>query len=207
MTELRADLPPAGSGRLSGPERRRQLLETARLTFARRGFHETSMNEIASQAGVTKPVVYQRFNSKRDLYRAVLEDIGERLRAEVIESAARAVSPREQVEAGFSAYLEFVKEDPEGFRLLFSGVNREDSEWAAIATSVEQSVAEGIAALIDVDGMSHSHKQALAFGVVGMAEGMVRFWQSGGNSELELDDLVRDLTTLAWVGLRGLEAP
>ncbi len=192
--------------RLPGPERRRQLLETARLAFARSGFHETSMNDIATEAGVTKPVVYQRFESKRELFRAVLEDIGERLQAEVIESAASAVSPREQVEAGFSAYIEFVKADPDGFRLLFSGASREDAEWAEITQKVERSVAESIAALIEVEGMSKPHRLALAQGVLGMAEGMVRFWQRDPDSGLELDDLARDLSTLAWVGLRGLEA-
>jgi AcrR family transcriptional regulator len=190
--------------RLPGPERRRQLLATARKAFAEGGFHETSMNDIARAAGVTKPVVYQRFASKRDLYKEVLEDIGERLQAEVIESAARAVSPREQVEAGFAAYIDFVRADPDGFRLLFSGASRENDEWAEIAKSVERSVAESIANLIAVEGMSTSHRLALAHGVVGIAEGMVRFWQSEDSHGLEPDDLLRDLTTLAWVGLRGL---
>ncbi len=194
------------SPRLPGPERRRQILETARAAFARRGFHETSMNEIALEAGVTKPVVYQRFASKRDLYREVLQDIGARLQAEVIERAARASTPREQVEAGFSAYIEFVKADPDGFRLLFSGGNRQDAEWAGFAAAVEESLAEGVAALIEVEGMGQEHRMALAYGVVGMAEGMVRSWMAAPNGGLDIDDLLPDLTTLAWVGLRGLEA-
>lgn len=161
------------------------------------------MNDVASVAGVTKPVVYQRFDSKRALYREVLEDIGERLQAEVIETAARSTTPREQVEAGFSAYIEFVQHDPDGFRLLFSGASREDAEWAEITHRVERSIAEGIAELLAVEGMPIEHKRALAYGVVGMAEGMVRHWQEG-TATLEPDDLLRDLTTLAWVGLRGL---
>ncbi len=195
------------AARLPGHERRRQILETARHTFARNGFHDTSMNDIATEAGVTKPVVYQRFTSKRDLYRAVLEDVGDRLQSDVIAAAARAETPREQVEAGFRAYVEFVQRDPEGFRLIFSSSSRDDEEWAEIAISVERSVAESIAQLIDVDGMSHDHRLALAHGVVGMAEGMVRFWRADDRHELEPNDLLRDLTTLAWVGLRGIEAP
>ena len=189
--------------RLPGPERRKQLLGAARAAFARSGFHETSMNDVAAVAGVTKPVVYQRFDSKRALYRQVLEDIGERLQAQVFETAARSTTPREQVEAGFAAYIEFVQTDPDGFKLLFSGASREDTEWAAIALRVEQSIAEGIAGFLDVDGMPHEHKLALAYGVVGMAEAMVRHWQAG-SADLQPDDLLRDLTTLAWVGLRGL---
>ena len=206
MTQLDPSTPAGESrsgSRLPGPERRRQLLQAARFAFARGGFHETSMNDVAAVAGVTKPVVYQRFDSNRALYREVLEDIGERLQAEVIQTAARSTTPREQVEAGFSAYIEFVQHDPDGFRLLFSGASREDAEWAEISQRVEQSIAESIADLLAVEGMPIEHRRALAFGVVGMAEGMVRHWQEG-SAELEPDDLLRDLTTLAWVGLRGL---
>ena len=194
------------TARLPAPERREQLLTVARHVFARRGFHETSMNDVAKDAGVTKPVLYQHFASKRELYRAVLEDVGQRLQTNVIEAAALATSPRQQVETGLTAYLEFVESDPEGFRVLFTGASREDEEWASIADGVERSVANGIASLIAVEGMSEAHRQALARGVVGLAEGMVRFWKNEPELELDQADLVRDLVTLAWAGLRGLEA-
>ncbi len=161
------------------------------------------MNDIADSAGVTKPVLYQHYASKRELYRAVVEDAGERIQARVFESANEAGTPREQVEAGLRAYLDFVEEDFAGFTLLFSGASREDEEWAEIATTVEGSIADGIAALIVVDGMGEEHRQALAHGVVGLAEGMVRYWKTS-RSDLEADDLLNDLTTLAWAGLRGL---
>ncbi len=193
---------PGTSGRLPALQRRSQLIEVARQVFARRGFHETSMNDVALEAGVTKPVLYQHFASKRDLYQAVLEDVGERLRENVIKAAASAGSPREQVKTGFEAYLAFVEADPDGFRVLFGGASREDEEWSGIAAAVEQSVADGIADLIAVEGMSEAHRQALAHGMVGMAEGMVRFWKR--SPALDRAELARDLTTLAWAGLRGL---
>lgn len=192
------------STRLPGPERRIQLLGAARRAFAESGFHETSMNDVAKVAGVTKPVLYQRFESKRDLYRTVLEDIGDRLMATVFESASAAVTPREQVEAGFSAYIDFVQADPDGFKLFFSGASREDPEWAEITDRVLESVASSIAELLAVEGMSMEHRRTLAYGVAGMAESMVRHWQQGP-TDLDPGDLLQDLTTLAWVGLRGLE--
>lgn len=191
--------------RLPAQERREQLLRVARQELARRGFHETSMNDIAEAAGVTKPVLYQHFSSKRELYGAVLEDVGHRLQAAVFESAAKATSPREMVEAGFTAYVEFVAQDYDGFSLLFSRTGREDQEWDQLANEIESSVASRIAELIDVDGMDQHHREVLAHGVVGMAEGMARHWR-GRQDEIRNDDLIRDLTTLAWVGLRGLEA-
>lgn len=164
------------------------------------------MNDVAAGAGVTKPVLYQHFASKRELYRAVLEDVGERLQTNVIRAAAVASSPREQVETGLTAYLDFVEEDPDGFQVLFTGISREDEEWASIISTVEQSVADGIADLIQVNGMSAAHRQALARGVVGMAEGMIRYWKSDDAPTLDRTELVKDLVNLAWAGLRGLEA-
>lgn len=193
--------------RLPAEERRKQLLAVARQVFAGTGFHDTSMNDVAREAGVTKPVLYQHFASKRELYRAVLLDVGERLQTDVIAAAANAKTPREQIETGLTAYLDFVEGDPAGFRVLFTGISREDEEWATITSDVEGSVADGIADLIKVDGMSAAHRQALARGVFGLAEGMVRYWISEETPALDRAELERDLITLAWGGLRGLDAP
>ncbi len=198
-------LTSAGPTRLPGPQRREQLLQVARHVLAHRGFYETTMVEIADSAGVTKPVLYQHFESKRDLYLAVLHDIGARLRATVLAAASTAQTPREQVAAGFRAYVEFVESDTEGFQILFSGTSRQDGEWASITSEVEHSIAAGIADLIDVPGITVAHRLALAHGILGLAEGMMRFWQSDQAPELDTDDLVHDLVTLAWGGLRGLE--
>ncbi|MGF1595786.1 MAG: TetR/AcrR family transcriptional regulator [Acidimicrobiales bacterium] len=199
---------PEGSTRLPAAERREQLLGVARQVLARQGFYQTTMAEIADSAGVTKPVLYQHFQSKRDLYTAVLGDVGTRLRTAVVQAAAAAAAdgPRMQANAGFRAYVRFVDEDREGFRLLFSGTSRQDGEWASITREVEHSIAQGIADLIDVPEMSHIQRQALAHGVMGMAEGMMRYWQSGRAGDLARDDLLDALIALAWGGLRGLRA-
>jgi AcrR family transcriptional regulator len=191
-------------GRLPAAQRRGQLLNVARRVLAQRGFYETTMAEIAEEAGVTKPVLYQHFASKRDLYTAVLNDIGARLGHAVLTAAAEAGTPRQQVDAGFQAYVRFVEEDTEGFQILFSGTSRQDGEWATITSAVEHSIAQGIADLIAVPQISTPHRQALAHGIIGLAEGMMRYWQSGHAAGLERDDLVHDLSALAWSGLRGL---
>ena len=193
------------NNRMPAPERRRQLLDTATRVFAETGFHETTMALIAETAGVTKPVLYQHFASKRDLYLAVLEDVGERLRSAVLDAAGTAESPRAQVDAGFRAYVRFVVEDRWGFRLLLSGVNRQDAEFDQVSSGVERLIARGIAQLIAVEGMPEQHRLVLAHGIVGLAEGMVRHWLTGGSS-LGPDELARDLAALAWGGLRGLTA-
>src|SRR3712207_1523157 len=97
-------MPPV---RLPAAERRRQLLDVALATFAHRGFHPTSMNEIAEAAGVTKPVLYQHFASKRQLYLELLDDVGGRPLEAIAKATASAAGPREQVVNGLTAYFRF----------------------------------------------------------------------------------------------------
>ena len=86
------------SSRLTANARREQLLEVALASFARAGYHETSMNDVADAAGVTKPVLYQHFESKRELYQALLDDVGERLVAAITEATTGIESGREQTQ-------------------------------------------------------------------------------------------------------------
>jgi AcrR family transcriptional regulator len=163
------------------------------------------MTDIAQAAGVTKPVLYQHFSSKRHLYRTVLEDIGTRLEAVVIEAASAAATPRARAEAGIRAYAKFVEEDHDGFRLLFEGANRQDDEWAVITRDVERSLAHAVAALIDVPAIDDRRRQVLAHGIIGLAESMMRYALTDDELAHSHDQLVADITDLAWSGLRGLE--
>ena len=89
--------------RLSAVNRREQLLAVALSTFARAGYHETSMNDVADAAGVTKPVLYQHFESKRDLYQALLDDVGHRLVTAVTSATADAETVGSAPSAGSRA--------------------------------------------------------------------------------------------------------
>ena len=80
------------STRLPASERREQLLDVAMTVFAANGYHGTSMNGVAKAAGVTKPVLYQHFTSKRDLYLELIEDVADRLANEVVRAAKAANS-------------------------------------------------------------------------------------------------------------------
>src|SRR5258707_10918729 len=134
--------------RLPAVQRRRQLFDVSLEVFARRGFHAASMAELAEAAGVTKPVLYQHFRSKRALYLELLEDVGGRLREAIDDATTAAGTPREQVRAGFRAYFEFVAEQQLAFQLLFGGGARRDEEFADAVRLVELSIADSIAALI-----------------------------------------------------------
>ena len=122
--------------RLPADERRRQLLDVACEIFARTGFHDTSMDGIAEAAGVTKPVLYQHFPSKRALYGELLEDTGQRLLDHLAQATSRATSGRERVEAGFRAYFRFAVGDSSAFRLLFGASIRSDPDFARTVDGV-----------------------------------------------------------------------
>src|SRR4051812_50211028 len=104
--------------RLPADERRQQLLEVACDLFARSGFHDTSMDEIAEGAGVTKPVLYQHFPSKRALYVELLEDTGRQLLSTLADAVAAAGTLRERVELGFRAYFRFAIGNRSAFLFL-----------------------------------------------------------------------------------------
>jgi AcrR family transcriptional regulator len=188
--------------RLPAARRRRQLLDVALDAFAAGGFHRTSMDDVAEAAGVTKPVLYQHFRSKRDLYAELLTDVGDQLLAAIATATAKAAGPRQQVEAGFSAYFGFVSRHPNAFRVLFGSGPRRDREFAETVRQVESSIADAIAVLIEAD-IDDDHRRLLAYGIVGLAEGTGRRWVASGQ-DLDPDQVARRIADLAWAGLRGI---
>ncbi len=196
------------SVRLPAAERRRQLLETALPEFAAHGFRGTSMNRVAEAAGVTKPVLYQHFASKRDLFTELLAAVGSQLEQAIVTATARAPSPREQVERGFGAYFAFVAERRDAFLVLFGAGTRVDPEFARIVHRFEAGMANTIAELIVVEGLDRDERRLLAHGIVGIAEVTSRHWLRGESAALDPapEVLAAQIAALAWAGLRGIEA-
>ncbi len=191
------------ASRLPAPRRRQQLLDVALQVFGELGFHPTSMNDVADAAGVTKPVLYQHFRSKRELYKQVLTDVGQQLLDAITKATAAARSPHEQVELGFIAYFRFVEANEAAFRVLFGGGTRRDEEFAAQVALVEGAIADAIAALIDVEELTAEQRRQLAHGLVGLAEGTSRLWVAEGAEE-PAEDVARLVADLAWRGLRAV---
>ena len=202
MTPVRLGTLPGMVVRLPAPERREQLLHVAIETFARQGYHGTSMNDVALAAGVTKPVLYQHFASKRELYRALLEAVGERLIAEITAATLDAPDGRAQTERGFRAYFTWVHGDPDAFRLLFGSGARRDDEFNDAVRRFTAEAAAVIAPLIAAD-IDPEHQSTLAFGLVGLAEGVSRRLLDNGLS-FDPEVLAGQVSELAWAGLRSI---
>ena len=109
------------------------------------------MNDVADAAGVTKPVLYQHFDSKQDLYLALLDEVGRRLLTAIAKATAGATSGKTQTELGFKAYFRWVADDHDSFLLLFgTQANRDAASTAAIRRMTAET-ADAIAPLIAVD--------------------------------------------------------
>jgi AcrR family transcriptional regulator len=191
--------------RLPAAQRREQLLETAMQVFARQGYHAASMNDVADAAGVTKPVLYQHFSSKRELFIELLTEIGNQLRDRIAKATAEATGPREQIEMGFRAYFDYVGANTDAFRVLFGSGARRDPEFSSFARGVESSIAAAIAELIVVDGQPAEDRALLAHSIVGMTEAASRYWISH-DREPDIDTLARRVSRLAWSGMRGIDS-
>lgn len=200
--------------RLPADQRREQLLEVALRLFAGRGFAATTMDDIATAAGVTKPLLYQHFASKRALYLELVDSVAHEMLDAINESTAAANGPREQVEAGFAAYFHLVVKHQDAFRLLFGSDVPDDPELSRALRSVEDTVAEAVDELIDA-GLDSEHRRLIAYAVVGMATGASRHWLGGDGrgglgrggahaSEAEGERLARRVGDLAWAGLRSV---
>src|SRR5437762_8993805 len=107
------------SSRLPRHERRRQLLDAALEVFVSQGYHAAAMDDIAERAGVSKPVLYQHFPGKLELYLALLDTHCDAM-IERIRSAMDATNDnRERVRGAVKAYFDFVDHEGEAFRLVF----------------------------------------------------------------------------------------
>ena len=203
----------ASARRLTAEQRRQQLYAVALELFAQRGYRATTMDDIAEAAGVTKPLLYQHFSSKRALYLELVDSIARDLLSAVREAVMRADGPRQQVELGFAAYFRLVVSREAEFRLLYGRDHADDMELGRALRAVEDAIAEAIDPLIDA-GLEPDHRRLLAYGIVGMAEGASRRFMEQrpeGKSDAAVVDeeaqrLAGRMADLAWAGLRSVHA-
>jgi len=199
--------------RLPAAARRTQLLDVALDRFAANGYHDTSMEEIAEAAGVTKPVLYQHFSSKRKLYLELLERVGQELVALVVAGAAAEESPYHRLLGGFRAYFQFVSERSRAFQLVFGTGARRVEEFTDTVRQVEDTLASNIAGFIDAD-IDDGHRELLGYAIVGLGEVAGRRWvalhgedHQPGLDAAQAEVLAVRLADLVWAGLRGLPGP
>lgn len=183
--------------------RRRQLLAAAQEIFVARGYHAAAMDEIADRAGVSKPVLYQHFPGKLELYLALLEEHSEVLVEKQREALESTDDNRQRVTASFRAYFDFVAGDGEAFRLVFESDLRNLPAVREKSEQTMQRCAELIGAVIRQDtSISDEEAHLLSIGLVGMAETSARYWLNNHGS-VPKDAAEQLVARLAWRGISG----
>lgn len=183
--------------RLSADARRAQLERIAGRMFADFGYHGVSMEQLADAAGVSKPVLYQHFPSKRDLYLTLVRDAVSEMESHVRAALEGTTDNRARVEGATAAYFAFV-DDPR-FRLVFEA-ERSDDEVRDEVVAAHRRVTEAVAELISEDaGLDRASALFLAAALRGLAADGARWWSE--HYDVSRDDAVRLAAQLAWRGL------
>ncbi|MEU8799652.1 TetR/AcrR family transcriptional regulator [Spirillospora sp. NPDC048819] len=196
------DARPRGT-RLPRLARRRQLLGAAQEVFVAQGYHAAAMDEIAERAGVSKPVLYQHFPGKLELYLALLDEHAEALVKIVRDALESTTDNKLRVQASMQAFYDFVAGDGEAYRLVFESDLRNVAPVRARVDRANQQCAEMIAQVIAEDTNAPAEEaHLLGMGLVGMAEVSARFWLSQHRA-IPKDTAEKIIARLAWRGISG----
>ncbi|MDT5026879.1 MAG: hypothetical protein QOE61_3305 [Micromonosporaceae bacterium] len=187
--------------RLPRSARRKQLLEAAQEVFVAQGYHAAAMDDIAERAGVSKPVLYQHFPGKLDLYLALLDVHCDAIIEKMRNAMSSSTDNKVRVAAATSAYFDFVDHESEAFRLVFESDLRNDPAVRARFERVERGCIEAITETIMADtGLGRERAELLAAGLCGAAEIAARFWLTGGR-QIPKSEAEALLSTLSWRGI------
>ena len=197
--------------RLTAEERRELILDAALEVFAARGYHGSSIDEIANAAGVSKALIYEHFPSKRDLHVSLLERHVQEIFERLAEAAATDDPGEVRLRGGVNAFLEFVETRRDAFRMLFR--DAVEPEVAEIIASVQRQAAAAVAGLIATEPRARPEddpeRDRMAVEMVGQqltgaVQSLALWW--GDHPEIPREVLVDSVMNFAWVGLERLKA-
>jgi AcrR family transcriptional regulator len=187
--------------RLPRSARRKQLLAAAQEVFVAQGYHAAAMDDIAERAGVSKPVLYQHFPGKLELYLALLDTHCDALVAGVRGAMTATTDNKERVAGANRAYFEFVDHESEAFRLIFESDLRNEPAVRERVDRVERLCIEAISETIMADtGVARERAELLAAGLVGAAVTAAQFWLAGGR-QVPKEEATGLMSALAWRGI------
>ena len=189
---------------MSRPARRVQLLGAAQEVFVAQGYHAAAMDDIAERAGVSKPVLYQHFPGKLDLYLALLDHHSDAL-VDAVKGALYSTNYNKQrVAATMQAYFDFVDSHGGAFRLVFESDLMNEPAVRERVGRATQECAELVSALIAEDaGLPPEESMLLAVGLVGMAQVTARYWVSTAGT-IPRNLAAELVANLSWRGIRGV---
>ena len=191
------------SNRLPRDERRAQLLSAALEVFTAAGYHSAAMDEIADRANVSKPVLYQHFPSKLELYLAVLDLHIDSLVFAIQKAIAEHRSNADRVKATVEAYFGFIDSEGEAFRLLFESDMNLEPQVRERLNRMTYDCAAAVSAVISIDtGLAKEESMMVAVGLIGTVQTTARHWldRDGKIDRSRATELVMNLI---WRGISG----
>jgi len=191
------------SARLPRDERRAQLLTAALEVFTVAGYHSAAMEEIADRANVSKPVLYQHFPSKLELYLAVLDMHIDSLVFAIQKAIASNRENSSRVAATVDAYFGFIDSEGEAFRLLFESDMSLEPQVRERLNRMTYDCAAAVSAVISIDtGLGKEESMMLAVGIIGTVQTSARHWldRDGKIDRQRATELVMNLI---WRGISG----
>ena len=192
-------------GRLPRSARRKQLLAAAHDVFVEHGYHAAAMDDIASRAGVSKPVLYQHFPGKLELYLALLETHADAIVRRVRDAMAATTDNSVRVHNAISAYFDFVDEEGANrhgaFRLVFESDLRNEPAVRERVERTSRLCMEAVADTIAADtGLQRPQAELLSVALTGLSEVAARWWLETDRAVPKIE-AVHLLETLAWRGI------
>jgi len=183
--------------------RRLQLLESALEIFVAQGYHAAAMDDIADRAGVSKPVLYQHFPGKLDLYVALLDQSCDTIIDACRDVLVSTEDNRQRVEAMMQVFYDYVANAQGAFRLVFESDLTNEPAVRERVDRVTRECAEAITRVIHEDtGLPAEQSRLLSVSLVGMAQVSARFWLDA-EGEVSQDQAAALVAGLAWRGIRG----
>jgi len=187
--------------RMPRSARRSQLLAAAQDVFVAQGYHAAAMDDIAERAGVSKPVLYQHFPGKLELYLALLDTHCDALIEQIRAAMAATSDNKERVRGATHAYFDFVSHESEAFRLVFESDLRNDPAVRERVERVEQASVDAITQTIMSDtGVDKARAEILAAGLTGISQVAARYWLTGGR-EIAQEEAEALIAALSWRGI------
>jgi AcrR family transcriptional regulator len=195
-----------GRARMTGKERREQLLDIGRSLFAQKGFDATSVEEIAQKAGVSKPVVYEHFGGKEGLYAVVVDREMRALLDAITGALTSSGHPRELLERAAFALLDYIESSTDGFRILVrdSPVAQSTGTFASLISDAASQVEHIMVNQFKMRGFDPKFAPMYAQMLVGMVALTGQWWLDARKPRKA--EVAAHLVNLAWNGLSGMEA-
>jgi AcrR family transcriptional regulator len=189
--------------RLPRSARRKQLLAAAQEVFVANGYHGAAMDDIAERAGVSKPVLYQHFPGKRELYLALLDTQTATLADAVVRALATTDDNQQRIHAVLSAYFAFVDRDEQdgAFRLIFESDLVNDPDVRQRVELVTRKTMNAVADTVAADtGLRRPEAELLATALTGSAQVVARWWLDT-DRPVPRERAIRLLESLLWRGI------